>query len=42
LLKIIDMDVRRSYNKDPNFPKEKLKEILNVSSYLLVEDWGYC
>ena len=42
IMKIIEVDVKRSFNIDPNYPKKDLIEILWVSSYLIEDGMGYC
>lgn len=42
VLKMIDMDVKRSFNLQPSYPKEQLVEILRVSSLLTQDQGGYC
>lgn len=42
MLKVIDVDVKRSFNMEPSYPKNQLIEILRVSSFLTQDHGGYC
>ncbi len=42
LIKIIDIDVKRSFTQEKNFPRKKLVNILRTTTYIMKDTLGYC